>query len=313
MDELDVRIFRSLLKGPSVYSPHEDIRKPLLTVARELRVDEGTVRRRLSNLQRKGFLKGWYVLINPVVVGKYDVRLRFEVLPPSSKEDVMRKLRLVDGVYIIRNYFGNTLAVDMICDDDWSLSKTIELISRISNADTMVRAVESPRSNVFGFDEDDLKIVESIHDNPRKPFSQIAKETSLSVKKVKRRLQRMIEGHALLVTRSLNYRALSGMIKGDLLVFYDAPRSKSATDDRLLRLLGERALVLYLGSADYAAFILMLDNISERNEILGAVKQIKGVEKAYLDLTEENIEVYETFRQQLQRMMAQVKILKESA
>ncbi len=253
------------------------------------------------------------MFINPVIMGKFDVHLRFEVLPPSSKEDVMRKLRLVGGVYIIRNYFGNALGVDLICDDEWSLSKTAELISRISNTDTMVRAVEPPSSNVFRFDEDDLKIVGSIQDSPRKPFSEMAKETGLSIKKVKRKLQAMIKGHALLVTRSLNYRALSGMIKGDLLVFYDAPRSKSAIDDQLLRVVGERALVPYMGAADHAVFLLMLRNISERSEILGAVKQIQGVEKAYLDLTEENIEVYQTFKQQMERMSAQVRLARELA
>lgn len=313
MDELDMKIFRSFLKGSSMYFPHTDVRRSILSVAKELGINEGTVRRRLGKLQEGGFLRGWLAFINPAALGKPGAHLRFDVLPPSSKEDVMKKVSLIDGVYLVRNYYGDAIGVDLFCDDERSLDKTTELISRISNADTIVRAIERPDPHPFVFDHYDLKIVKSIQDSPRKPLEQISKETGLSTKKVKRKIQWMLDGHALLVARSINYRVLTGMIKGDLLVFYDSPLAKKGVDNEVARILGERALVSFLGEADHAAFNLMLANLSERNQILSAVKQTDGVEKAYLDLTEDNIEVYETFKRQVEMLSKRMRALQELA
>lgn len=306
MDKLDLEIFRSLLRGPDLLSPHSDIRKPLLSVAKELGVDEGTVRRRLARLEEVGFLKGWRVFINPVAMGKLDLSLRFEVLPPSSKEDVVRKVRLLDGVYLIRKYQGSRLGVEIICDDELSMEKNIELISRIANAESISRAVVRPGTELFRFDSEDLALVRSILDDPRKPFDKIAAETGLPPRKVRRKLLRMTDARALLVTRSLDYSKLTGMVKGDLIIFYDSPSSKNDVDDKVLRIVGERLLVPYLGSQDHMFVSLMLENLAERSSILDEVMQVKGVGRAYLDLIEDTVEVYRTFRQKIELAAARV-------
>ncbi|MDE1854039.1 MAG: Lrp/AsnC family transcriptional regulator [Thaumarchaeota archaeon] len=311
MDKLDIKIFKSLLSGPDKFSPHADTRKSFLSVARELGVDEGTVRGRLKRLEEDGFLRGWHVMINPGATSKLDVSLRVEVLPPSSKDDVIKKIRLLGGVYLIRSYHGSALAVELSCDDEYSMEKTTGLISRIANADSVVRLVVAPGAGPFRLDSDDLAIIKSMLDSPRKPFDKIAIETGLSPKKVMRKFQRMTDAGVLLVVRSLDYKKLKGMIAGNLRVIYDAPHSKSRVDKEVYAILGERVLVSHLRSPDHVAFSVMLENLSEQGQILNALKEIEGVGKAYLDLIEDTVEVYSTFRQQVELMSTEAKLVSQ--
>ena len=69
MDELDVRIFRALLtdKLSAPFSIHA--KASLRQVARDLNVDDVTVRNRFKRFQERGFLSGWRLLPNPRLFG----------------------------------------------------------------------------------------------------------------------------------------------------------------------------------------------------------------------------------------------------
>lgn len=309
MDELDVRIYKSLAMDPGNLISFTNVRKTNLAIAKELGVDEGTVRNRLDRMAKSGFIKERHVFANPEAMGKVDVHVRVEILPPSSKVDVIRKVKLVNGVYLVRDYFGNGLGIDLFCDDERSIQREVELISRVANADEVVTIASPPRIQSYYFTEADYKILEFIRKSPRKPFHLIARETRMSVKRVKTQLKRMLGAEVLLVANVLDYKVAKGIIKGDLVVAYDKSESKSKVDSELLSVLGNPVRVPFFDSSEYAVFSLMFRNISEQREMLGAVKRLRGVAKAYLDVVVDQHYAYELFDEMLAKQVEQVKAL----
>ncbi len=99
MDKLDLKIVRSLAEIANAYTDHQYSGKSVQGAARELGVDEGTVRTRLKRLRSIGFVREWNVLPNPAVTGLIDVALRFELLHPSSKEDELGKQNEIRQVF----------------------------------------------------------------------------------------------------------------------------------------------------------------------------------------------------------------------
>ena len=57
-----------------------------------------------------------------------------DVQPESAKADTIRKLKLIHGVIVIVNFYGKALKIILLYDSDESRSRTVELISRITNA-----------------------------------------------------------------------------------------------------------------------------------------------------------------------------------
>ncbi len=91
MDELDVKILKSMLREGALCDVLGNFRKSFDQVAREAGVDEGTVRNRLERLESGGFVERSVAIVNPTAMGCTDVHLRIEVSPPSQKEDVIRE------------------------------------------------------------------------------------------------------------------------------------------------------------------------------------------------------------------------------
>jgi len=293
LDNLDVRIFREFVQDRGAYPLQSDIRQPVMKVATKLNIDVATVRNRIKKLHESGFMKDWYVFPNPSLFDLGVAHARGDVLAQSTmKDDAIRKIRLVQGIWTIINHFGSSMRVILYFEDQASLKKQIELIARISSSENILhREIHFPQCAVT-LSEDDLEVVGSILTDPTKSYNAISKETGLSNKTVKRRLERMLRGRALFMIPSLNPESLSGATLAELLVFYESPEAMKKENGRI---------------ETHMLFLLVITNISQVKEILNWVKQQPGVKSAFLDLVEGRIEQYDAFSQQLKRKLTQVR------
>ena len=291
MDKVDIGIFREILDPRGQYPFQSDVRKSFRTLARRLDVDEATVRSRLKKLHESGFIKDLRVVPIPSLLYLRLGICRFDVNPESMKEDTIRKLRLIQGVWLIHSYVGNSLRIHLFFEDDHSLKRQIELISRISNSENILPAeIHFPRCEI-ALSKADWSIIRSIHRDPMKSCNEVSNETGLSNKTVKRRLERMLGEKALVVLPSLELRSLRGAVLGELLIFYSNSESRKEVNEKLVPRLEECFMSTQLGDPEHSLFVLLIDNISRVREILDWVKQQKGVTAAYLDLVEERIEL----------------------
>ena len=308
MDNLDVRIFREFVQDRGAYPLQSDIRQPVMKVATKLNIDVATVRNRIKKLHESGFMKDWYVFPNPSLFDLGVAHARGDVLAQSTmKDDAIRKIRLVQGIWTIINHFGSSMRVILYFEDQASLKKQIELIARISSSENILhREIHFPQCAVT-LSEDDLEVVGSILTDPTKSYNAISKETGLSNKTVKRRLERMLRGRALFMIPSLNPESLSGATLAELLVFYESPEAMKKEQGRIESHIDRHLMSAQLGDPEHMLFLLVITNISQVKEILNWVKQQPGVKSAFLDLVEGRIEQYDAFSQQLKRKLTQVR------
>src|SRR5713101_3357069 len=200
-------MFREFVQDRGTYPLQSDIRQSFRTVAEKLEIDDSTVRYRIKKLQESGFMKDWYVFANPglfylrVAHARVVVSQQFQ---PTMKDDAIRKIKLVHGVWTIINHFGSSMRVVLYFEDETSLRKQIELIARVSSADNILyREIHFPPCAI-SLSGDDLELVKSIQTDPNKPYDAIAKETGLSNRAVKRRLENMLLGKALFMLPSFD-------------------------------------------------------------------------------------------------------------
>jgi len=308
MDSLDVRVYRELLHSITGPPLESDIRRSYRSVARKLRIDEVTIRNRIKGLQQSGFLKGWQLVVNPSLLGVKLSQLWFDVRPPSAKDDLVRKLSLIHGALAISDYYGSSLTLIIMYETESSARKEFELIARISNAESLVRASIPFPGCTIELTHTDWRIMKAIQTNPRQSYPVISREVGISQKTVRRRLQRMIEERALFVIPSLNPKALDGAIIADLVIFYANPESKSGVDDRIVSQFDKLLIRAELGDIEHGFFNLIIRNISKAKEILTWVKEQPGVGRAFVELVQDRIEVYESFNEPVDKKLAETSI-----
>jgi len=305
VDSLDLRVCREFFRdrtGPLLQS---DFRKSYRSIARKLRVDEVTVRNRIKRVQQSGFLKGWQLIVNPGLLGVRFAQLWFDVRPPSAKDDLIRKLSLMHGVLAISDSYGSSLALVMMYEGEISAKKEFELIASMSNAQSLVRANIPFPGCAIELTHSDWRIIKALQTDPRQSYSVISRKVGMSQKTVKRRLQRMIEEKALFVIPSWNPKALDGAIIADLVVFYANPGSKADLDQRIASQFDELLISSRLSDIEHGFFNLMISNISKAKEILAWVNEQPGVGKAFIELVQDRIEVYESLNEPVDKKLTE--------
>ena len=302
MDRLDVRILRDILENKATSPLDTSVRKPLSSVARRLQVDENTVKNRVEKLRRSGFLKGWWVGVNPNLVGQRMAQVWVDVGSSSAKRPVIEKLSLLPGVAVIKDLFGPSLCIVLFYEGERTPKKMTELISSIAESSSVTWIDEPfPRCEI-AFSKDDLRIVRTLQEEPQKPYKDIAKELDLSSRTVKRRIRRLAEGKALYLIAELNPRFLSGGIVCGLLVFHDESGSKSLSERRIVSHLGDQLLFADLDDPRHGYFALIIENVATAQDILNWALTQEGVSEGRIDIVQEVISVYSVYEEQLEKL-----------
>ena len=307
MDTLDTKIFRELVQDRSAFAT-SDIRRSFRVVARKLDIDEVTVRKRIKKMQGSGFLQYWMVLVNPRLLGLGIAQLLFDVLSSSTKYDLIEKLKLLPGAFVLVDCFGSSMYFSFFYQDETSLQRQVELVSKITSAKDMVfRSTPIPECKVK-LAVTDWRIIRSLHKNPRKSYGSVARELGVSSRTVKRRLQRMVDEKAVFVVPSMNPGALDGVIQADLLVSHENPRSKAETDGKFMALWDDHLARAEIGDKEHSFFNLFVKNVSQAHEVLDWTKRQPGVRSARIDLVQDRIEFYPLLSGELAEKLRQFSV-----
>jgi len=289
LDSVDVQILKELLQGQAAAPVNAQFRQSYEAIARRVGVDEETVRNRVKGYHRSGFIQDWRTIVNPNLLRSGELALWLDVNPPTSKDEVVEKIRLMPGVVLIGHYYGTLLAIVLRYHDESAVKRQIELIRRVAEVDTfVVGKVPFPRcSRSLG--KTDWGIVRALQREPRKPCVAIAKELGLSSRTVRRRMQRMIDERAIFGFPALNPRAAQGSVMSTLLVTYTMEQ-KREVDEKIGTHLDAylwhvfHMLPYGIGDPLVCGFNLILPDVGEAEEVLRWAKRLPGILGVRIDL-----------------------------
>ncbi len=298
MDALDRSILRSLFTDIQ-YPARPKIRESVSALARELHVSETTVRSRVNAYLRSGFLRGWSLFVNPNLVGEHVAQACFDVRPPSAKEDVIEKIRLIDGVWYIAKYHEDAVGVGFFYEDEDSLKTRLELMARIASAEHFSCGELRFPPSAYQFSLTDVAIIKSVEGEPGRAFASIARETRLSTRTVRRRLHRMIEEHVLFTVPIMDFRKARELIAADIFVFYTTREVARDVERAVLAMVDKIMVAAIPGSPDHLYVSVFLENLADAHEILVKLRSLDGVKEAHVNLIEEHLPQYQSFRKQI--------------
>jgi DNA-binding Lrp family transcriptional regulator len=301
MDNLDIRIIREVLESKATSPVDSNVRKSLSSIARKLRVDENTVKNRIERLRRSGFLRGWWVGINPNLVGQKMAQIWFDVKNSSEKQEVIKKISLIPGVAVIKNHFGSSLCIALYYEGERTLKKTTELISSIAGSGSTTCVNEPFPNCTITLSSDDLRIITSLQKDPLKPYTDVAKELGLSTKTVRRRVIRLTEGDALYLVAELDPKFLSGGIVCGLLISYDDPKHNHVAEE-IISYLGDQLMFANLDDPHHGYFAFIITNIAMAQQILNWALAQEGVSNGRIDIVQEVMSLYGVYEEQLEKL-----------
>jgi DNA-binding Lrp family transcriptional regulator len=134
LDKLDIKIIRELYQGQPVSLLRQGPRESFRAMGKKLGVSDGTVRERLGRLTRSGLIKGGPLQVNSDLLGLNMGVLSIDIESSTPKKELVEKLSLIDGVFLVQTHVGSHVGIMFFYEDDKSLKRRVGLISKVASA-----------------------------------------------------------------------------------------------------------------------------------------------------------------------------------
>jgi len=297
-DDLDIHIIRALASPTSF---QWDVRISFATVAKGLAIDEETVRNRLRHMNEVGFLQGWQLILNPSLLGREAAIVELRVGASESKPEVISRLRLLEGVTLIDNFYGSKLAVQTLYENAATLARQVRLIASLCGW-------PRPVSWKLGFPPCELtptttdwRIIQALRQNARGRLSDVSRSLRISTRTVKRHLKHLVEGNAFYLDPVLDLGKVGG-VRCRLWVVCEA--GKKETVDQMILSGLQRIISTHTASQECSLFVVHCANASEVQEIKQWVGKLEGVKEVRSNISVEHIHVQEWLDREIERRLS---------
>jgi len=287
LDKLDADLLKALLVNNGVPPGTPVLRRSFRSIARELGVDQGTVRNRMKNLQRDGVLTSWYLGLSPGVSGSGVVNVWFAV-DPALKAGVTERLLSERRVERVCDYLGPKLSAVVIVAKGEEPSSAMKEVAALAGADAVLLGAASATARSILLKETDVAIIGRLRGNPLSSYSSISKALRLSERTVRRRVAKLSGDGTIYALPVLDLKSLRGVIAVELVVDYTSSESRSAVNSLLSSKLGDD--IVFSGpSGKSGYFALLARNVSAVDQLAKWVGQQSGVKGARVSILQDVI------------------------
>jgi len=245
-------------------------------MAKDLGVDQATVRTRIEKLQKSHVLVGWYLATSPAVSGHDVTYAWLKAEPPLRKYDITRRLLSIESVERVCDYFGTRMSFVLLTEHGSDSSIAFKRLAAAAGLSQTMRRGTFMMVTPRGLKATDAAIIESLRGDPWKPYSNVAKELGVSAKTVNRRVAQLADSGAIYLLPIIDLKALHGVIPLELVVDYSSGDSKVMVNRAVMSRVKD-SLIFSDVSGPGGYFALAVHNISEVEQIAEWVKRQKGV------------------------------------
>jgi DNA-binding Lrp family transcriptional regulator len=288
MDDLDVKILRSLISERDVSPTSASVKLSLRGIAAHLGADDMTVRYRYNRLQELGYMSIWSLLVNPAFFGYRVAEVMVDVQPESAKPDMIRKLKLVHEITGLVNFYGRAISLYVIYNGEESRSRTIELISRITNAEKILQfRMPMPQSLTKNLTETDVRIIRALSKDARKSTILVAKELGLSSKTVRKRVERLRNENTILPLPILNLASIPGIVPIYLSYIYTKNELKTSVDREVISHFDTSYIMTSFADPAGGNIVIGAPTMAEVPKILAWAKSQPGIASSRVDIATE--------------------------
>ena len=276
---------RELWGSPGLWN----VKKTYVGIARRLGVDEETVRNRIKNLKDSGFLLGWRLVPNPVLLGRTSSFLFLELLDQDSKDEIVSQMTKMDGVIVIASIYGASVLITLLDDIEKNSEKKIMEMGIRTEAFT-TPGMNLPRPMPVKMTVTDWQIIRLLLENAEKKMSEIASEIKVSTKTVNRRLNEMMNSRAIFIMPLVNLKKAGGI---SYHMIIQCEEGKKSEVDDLVALRIDNLVFRASAAKNDLIFGFNGTNVAEGNEILKWVKKLPGVKTVRMNIVEYVVHVYD--------------------
>jgi DNA-binding Lrp family transcriptional regulator len=298
LDNIDLQIIRLLSR---------DSRAPYKGIASEVGISSNAAKERINKMVSNGVIQRFIVRINPVIFGyEKECILTLSRIGKTKKEqEILEHVSLIGDVFVFAEQLGGalTFVMSVMAGAEEKLSTLTDLLTP-----SMVQSIFISYSPItMRIHGSDLEVMKYLLSNSRMQIDDIAKESSLSSKTVKRRLEMMKQNHILQFSISTNLSSmqLTGYVEFIVLISIDMYHHKEILE-RIYREMQEYLLIVPNRCQKELIFaVFFCANIPIVNSILISLESYEGVKQVEHFITINRVYYQDWLKREVDKRISQ--------
>ncbi len=261
-------------------------------VAALLQLDSRTVKSRVKNWERRGFIRYYQLIPNYSLFGIESTSFLLKVSNIVDKAKALAKVSLVDGVTSILEFLGDTFLVWVIYDDEDQLVRRLNLLMEMTGCQNPTRFLDEPFEPVeMKLSKLDWEILKSMRNDAMKSITALARELKVTRKTVRAHVERMQEKNAFFVRAIFDVTRVKGLIFYGLAISIDPARREEVLGelDGLVTC-SDNCFIRMVTRSGSVFFALWAEDLAHLEETVVRANQIPGVTNVDLRLYKRLIE-----------------------
>ena len=250
-------------------------RQSYQSLGRRVSLSAPAVRDRLNRLRSKGILQGFMLVIDSSVFDRDDLLLFFHdnfsrksVLAAFAAPDVSWVAWKVDGRITLRLWTKNE-------------HEATDNVSKILGVRPTMRALTARKKRRAPLSITDLLIMDALVDDPKIPFGELLKSTSLSPKTVRKHLNRLLE------TKTISVDPILGALTDSGELIYPLVVAGKVSMDEVRRIMGESALTHHTLEPPMKNVLCRASSLADVITKTRVLEQVQGIKYVTISLNRE--------------------------
>lgn len=245
-------------------------------IGKQIGVSGVTVKSRIHKLIKNKIIEKFALKIEPPVLG-YNVL--YIVVSGQDLKKILKQVKLIGKPFFVVPCVGDITVCSIVIKKN--IEEKIELAKKIMKNVKVLSIFEAENPGIRSdLIKTDLEIINVLMKNPRIKIEQIAKETNLSTKTIKRSLDKLQKDDAILFTLIYDPVKLFPYIPYAILTWVNGDFFK--TRQKLQRDFSQYFLQKPFLAKNQIVLFMYSDNIFKLDAIIQKVRNIEGVGSADL-------------------------------
>jgi DNA-binding Lrp family transcriptional regulator len=194
MDETDIAIVKYL---------QQNSRMPYRELAANLGLSMTAIHKRLQLLKSNGVIRRFTTVVNPALYDALNV-LIYGRVGKRNLEEAIKNIGASDYTADIVAAGGNDIYVTAYIDDLSELEDYAQFVKSTSKMNEAVIGIINPIDEAplepTKLSQTDFKIIRSLRHDSRRSYSDLSKDLRISVKTVKRRIEKLLDNNVIKMT-----------------------------------------------------------------------------------------------------------------
>jgi DNA-binding Lrp family transcriptional regulator len=290
MDVKDVRIFCEIAFRDLSYNATTQRHVSPTEIGKKLGLGEKTVRARIKNMEKDGFIKYYQALPSFSLFGLDFITLyRFEALNIATKKKLLWAVHEIPKIVEAIDYIGPTVSIDIAGQAPDEIKTAADNIAgrfELKEFNLGTRTVRDPGVRMDGLD---WQLIQKLRYDARMTTVDLAKDLGVTPRMAEYRLDKMLDSGVLLIRAMIDTQKQAGLIFYEMELSVDEEK-RGEVVEKLKQLHGEKLYSVSSPSPRLVLASMFGFNLGEPEDSASASSEMQGVEYCQLLILKEFVE-----------------------